>query len=258
MTSRASTTASRRSAFTMAELLVVIGILFVLVAMLLPTLGRAKANAASASCLSNLRQIGQAALLYASEHDGILMPCQYDAIQRLPVPSRQWIVKQYNVDPNQTDPPPGVMMFFCPSNEISASNLPTAFATSGLIRYWYTANPWDPLDPAGPMRDRQPSEMPRGSARWFDTNGNGTNRDEYLRNIRDRNAANIVICTDHSRQDTAGWYMIHGTGGGSPSSDVNKRVKNSWKNNLYGDGRAESVRPDQVIKRWGPANPAGW
>jgi prepilin-type processing-associated H-X9-DG protein len=47
-------------------LLVVIGIIALLISILLPTLGRARAEAKSVQCLSNLRQIGLGILLYAN------------------------------------------------------------------------------------------------------------------------------------------------------------------------------------------------
>jgi prepilin-type processing-associated H-X9-DG protein len=66
------------AAFTLVELLVVIGIIAVLVGILLPSLNKAREHAKTVQCLSNLKQIAMAALSYSAINKGVVVPANYD------------------------------------------------------------------------------------------------------------------------------------------------------------------------------------
>ncbi|GAB4467966.1 MAG: hypothetical protein OHK0029_40090 [Armatimonadaceae bacterium] len=73
-----------RTAFTLIELLVVIAIIAILAAILFPVFAQARERARQLSCLSNMKQISLAYLMYAQDHDEALLPStNYDSVERL-------------------------------------------------------------------------------------------------------------------------------------------------------------------------------
>jgi prepilin-type processing-associated H-X9-DG protein len=113
--SRLSRRRTRRGAFTLTELLVVIGLIALLVSLLLPVVARARAAANATVCLSNLRQMGTAWTMYTAENRGRL----FEYLWHLPqAPDIAWqaywpgVLEHYKVHgdtilcPSASDPIP--------------------------------------------------------------------------------------------------------------------------------------------------------
>src|ERR1044072_5111146 len=61
-----------RKGFPLIELLVVIAIIAILAAILFPVFAKARAKARQTACLANMRQIGNALMMYAQDYDETL------------------------------------------------------------------------------------------------------------------------------------------------------------------------------------------
>jgi hypothetical protein len=136
--------------------------------------------------------------------------------------------------------------------------LPVFFDNSAVkIRYWYVG---DPYRPSG-LITMAPGDDTDGFSQYHDSDNDGSRRDEYICKFNEKHTEDIVICTDQTRQATAGWTFYHGTQQAIATGQLDtKAALRSWKNNLYGDGHAESIRPDQVKWHYGKAQAtaAGW
>ncbi|HMO25053.1 MAG TPA: prepilin-type N-terminal cleavage/methylation domain-containing protein [Tepidisphaeraceae bacterium] len=142
-----STSKRRRShAFTLVELLVVIGIIALLISILLPSLSRARASAQSVKCLSNLRQIGMALLMYANDNKGRVPPMEafYDDTTVSPA-GRYWINVLTDRNYMKATENESQNAFVCPSTRPEVNTAfwiapPTRVSDPGFFPYFSTLN----------------------------------------------------------------------------------------------------------------------
>ena len=125
-------------AFTLVELLVVIGIIALLISVLLPALRKAREQAAGVACSSNQRQLMQAFLLFANEHKGRL-PGNFTDHANPDADKRAWLLNYQ--EPLTSAPRSGTLfryvnsdgVYRCPS--LGASNVLKGTDGNGQFDY---------------------------------------------------------------------------------------------------------------------------
>jgi prepilin-type N-terminal cleavage/methylation domain-containing protein len=138
---------SRRSAFTLVELLVVIGIIALLIAILLPSLHKARETAIRTACASNLRQIHSGVVMYANENRGWL-PQRYEVKKRVLTAADIALGSKVNTleEGIQTvlERYIGKQIFLCPADSGDASNPQPVFERFGSSYDVQGSRPNDP------------------------------------------------------------------------------------------------------------------
>ena len=140
-----------RRGFTLIELLVVIAIIAILAAILFPVFARAREQARRTSCLSNLKQLALAAMMYGQDYDELL---PVGATQGNPL----WSVVQ-GLQPYVKNS----QIFYCPSIQVLAaynpllSPTPENWATGNIGYYYWSMYAIHPH--TGPFLTRHPPRV---------------------------------------------------------------------------------------------------
>ena len=212
---RGSRATSSAAAFTLVELLVVIGIIALLIAILLPTLARAREQAKATQCMSNLRQIAQAMHMWLNEHKhgGTIGTIQGE-------PAKDTYVYYYGTAPLNpgSGPPPSKFGFLWPYLKNTAVfecpvaeewDLPPA--DPGGVKNSYGTNPYDILTKFVKMK-RPSDTLMLADYMTVDPTTGTLSRGSGFNIVYSANAASANPPTFHGRHRSKGnvlWYDSH-------------------------------------------------
>jgi prepilin-type N-terminal cleavage/methylation domain-containing protein/prepilin-type processing-associated H-X9-DG protein len=245
-----------RGAFTLVELLVVIGIIALLIAILLPALNRARRAASTVSCASNMRQLSLAVLMYADTNGGRLPWNYYDSGNGLQVWHGIIHLITSGVLPAQKDSAgvyhPGVLT--CPdaiTDDVSnIGNVPAIFRNgvslmvltqfgcdfrqrdfnSAGLRVWTTYN----------LNGSHPAYCPGDTNATFPGSPHQLTNYDFTRVLN----AQLKIAKVHKSSDT--WLVFENSNCDLVPGDIVFRHPNLSANYAYFDAHVETLSTRQV------------
>jgi prepilin-type processing-associated H-X9-DG protein/prepilin-type N-terminal cleavage/methylation domain-containing protein len=215
-------TRSNPRAFTLVELLVVIGIIAVLIAILLPALAGAREQSRAVACLSNLRQLATAAHAYCNNHNGSYPPATaYESRPPLSIGLAWDFTTIYDAMTNKTTIEPGLLwrggailaVQQCPGYEGRSNTLADPYTgynyNTSYIGHGYGESIEAPIKAS---QVRRPSEVALfGDGQYFGgankfmrapfpNPGDAAFRDRAsgTQGFRHRKGANVAFCDGHA------------------------------------------------------------
>jgi prepilin-type N-terminal cleavage/methylation domain-containing protein/prepilin-type processing-associated H-X9-DG protein len=204
--------------FTLVELLVVIGVLALLAGLLFPVLSEARHAARRSGCVSNLKQLGVAFALYASDYDEMLPEAggsresvaawiDYDS------PDQRGGIYPYVRQFSQS----GASVYRCPSGQPDTSgyqSVSSTYAMNDYLRPWHGRYPADvPHEPLGLAQIEMPARTillfevtqhrqgyaNRNGSPYFHTVDRETGRPVGVPQIYHHGGSNFLFCDGHAR-----------------------------------------------------------
>lgn len=238
-----------KKGFTLIELLVVVTIITLLVAILLPSLSKAREQSKSIQCLTNLKMLGSAFSVYLSECNGIypkagnagngtIGPQWYRTILQDPALPGSYI----NGSGYASNFDGKWKPLFCPNDYRNAGRNDIAF---GNISYGYNAAGFAGID--------------NHSVMWWVWGGSSTNKTPVAEKVPHlmapvkvtavQNPALVILLLDYGigtftpASSTRGWYRAYPYNDSGNGLAVPRHMSGTGGNCnvLYGDGHADPV-----------------